>query len=93
MIIFIICYSFPFMVLSTKDVNNEKRQSQFLGDQDKISDEKVVDKDLVVKRNSASAIGAYFVFGRDDVFQALCKTCRAVVATSRGNILNLHYHL
>ena len=51
------------------------------------SHENVVDKDLVVKRNSTSAIWTYFGFRRDDVLQTqvLCKTCRAVVATSRGN--------
>ena len=57
------------------------------------SDENVVDEDLVVKRNNASAIWTYFGFRRDDVLQVLCKTCRAVVATSRGNTTNLHHHL
>ena len=40
-------------------------------------DENVVDEDLVVKRNSTSAIWAYFGFRRDDVLQrqVLCKTC------------------
>ena len=58
-------------------------------------DENMVDEDLVVKRNSTSAIQTYFGFRRDDVLQTkvLCKTCRAVVATSRGNTTNLHPHL
>ena len=41
------------------------------------SDENVVDKDLLVKRNSTSAIWTYFGFRRDDVLgtQVLCSTC------------------
>ena len=41
------------------------------------SDENVVDEDLVVKRNSISAIWTYFGFRRDEVLQTqvLCKTC------------------
>ena len=48
------------------------------------SDKNVVGVNLVVKRNSTSAIWTYFGFRRDDVLQTqvLCKTCRAVVATS-----------
>ena len=59
------------------------------------SNENVVDVHLVVKRNSTSAIWTYFGFRRDDVSktQVLCKTCQAVVATSRGNTTNLHPHL
>ena len=59
------------------------------------SHENVFNEDLVVKRNSTSAIWTYFGFRRDDVLQTqvLCKTCRAVVATSRGNTTNLHHHL
>ena len=57
------------------------------------SHENVVDEELVLKRESTSAIWAYFGFRRVDVLQteALCKTCRA--ATSRGNTTNLHHHL
>ena len=41
------------------------------------SDENVVDEDLVVKRNSTSAIWTYFGYRRDDVLQTqiLCKVC------------------
>ena len=49
------------------------------------SHENVVDEDLVVKKktkNRTSAIWTYFGFGRDYVLQVLCKTCRAVFATS-----------
>ena len=57
------------------------------------SNKNVVDEDLVVKRNSTSAIWTYFGFRRDHIIQTqvLCKTCRA--ATSRGNTTNLHHHL
>ena len=59
------------------------------------SDENVVDEDLVVKRNSTSAMWTYFGFRRDEELEALvlCKTWQAVVATSRGNTTNLHHHL
>ncbi|XP_065105792.2 E3 SUMO-protein ligase ZBED1-like [Paramisgurnus dabryanus] len=60
------------------------------------SEENVVsEEELVVKRNSTSAIWNYFGFRRDDALQTqvLCKTCRTVVATSRGNTTNLHHHL
>ena len=48
------------------------------------SDENVIDEDLVVKRNSTPAIWTYFGFRKDDMLQTqvLCKTCRAVIATS-----------
>ena len=62
------------------------------------SDENVVDEDLVVRRNSTSAIWTYYGLRRDDMLQTqvLCKhtiTYRAVVETSRGNATNLHHHL
>ena len=59
------------------------------------SDENVVDEDLVVKRNSTSARWTYSGFRRDNMFQTqvLCKTCQAVIATSRENTINLHHHL
>ena len=58
------------------------------------SDENVVNEDLVVKRNSTSASWTYFGINRDDMLhtQVLCKTCRAIVATSRGNTTNFHHH-
>ncbi|XP_049909754.1 E3 SUMO-protein ligase ZBED1-like [Epinephelus moara] len=53
------------------------------------------DETLVPKRESTSAIWQYFGFKREDDLQTqvLCRTCRAVVATSRGNTTNLHHHL
>lgn len=53
------------------------------------------DETLVPKRKGTSAIWQYFGFKREDDLQAqvLCRTCRAVVATSRGNTTNLHHHL
>ena len=59
------------------------------------SDENMVNEDLVVKGKSTSAIWTSFGFRRDNVLQTqvLCKTCQAVVATSRGNTTNLHHHL
>lgn len=50
------------------------------------SEENVSDKDLVVKKNSTSAIWNYFGFRRNDVLQTqvLCKTCQTEVAISRG---------
>ncbi|XP_053170155.1 zinc finger BED domain-containing protein 4-like [Scomber japonicus] len=50
---------------------------------------------LVPKTNSTSAIWQYFGFKKEDNLQSqvLCRTCRAVVATSRGNTTNLHHHL
>ena len=46
----------------------------------------VVDENVVVKRNSTSAIWTYIGFRRDNVLQTqvLCKICWKVVATSRG---------
>ncbi|KAK0156657.1 Zinc finger BED domain-containing protein 1 [Merluccius polli] len=50
---------------------------------------------LVTKINSTSAISQYFGFKPEDdlQIQVLCRTCRAIVATSRGNTTNLHHHL
>ncbi|CAI5669823.1 unnamed protein product [Oreochromis niloticus] len=47
------------------------------------------------KKNSTSLIWRYFGFDKDDVLQTqvLCKTCRTLVATTRGNTTNLHHHL
>ena len=43
-----------------------------------------LEEDLVVNRKGTSSIWIYFAFRRDDVLQTqvLCKTCRAVAATS-----------
>ncbi|CAI5677617.1 unnamed protein product [Oreochromis niloticus] len=48
-----------------------------------------------IKKNSTSLIWRYFGFDKDDVLQTqvLCKTCRTLVATTRGNMTNLHHHL
>lgn len=53
------------------------------------------DEKLVPKRHSTSVIWKYFGFTKDDPLQTqvLCKTCPAVVATSRGKTTNLHSHL
>ena len=50
---------------------------------------------LVPKRSSTSVIWHYFGFDITDVQQkkVLCKTCRRIVATSRGNTTNLRQHL
>ena len=50
---------------------------------------------LVRKINSTSAIWQYFGFKPEDnlQIQVLCRTCRAIVATSRGNTTNLQQHL
>ena len=49
----------------------------------------------MAKRNSTSAIWQYVGFKREDDLQTqvLCRTCRAVVATSRGNTTNPHHQL
>lgn len=50
---------------------------------------------LVAKKNATSIIWRYFGFRYDDTEQqdVLCKTCKAKVATSRGNTTNLYQHL
>ena len=59
------------------------------------SDENVVNEDILVKSNSTSATWTYFGFRRENVLQTQIpfKTCRAVVATSRGSTTNLHHQL
>ncbi len=51
--------------------------------------------DLVAKRSASSIIWKYFGYRKDDVDQkqVLCRECRAVVATTRGNTTNLFDHL
>ncbi len=58
-------------------------------------EENVLEEELVPKRHSTSVIWKYFGFNKDDTLQTqvICKSCRRVVATSRGNTTNLHSHL
>ncbi len=51
--------------------------------------------DLVAKRSASSIIWKYFGYRKDDVDQkqVLCRECRAVVATTRGNTTNSFDHL
>ncbi|XP_066533969.1 E3 SUMO-protein ligase ZBED1 [Hoplias malabaricus] len=51
--------------------------------------------DLIPKKNSTSCVWEYFGFRKTDICQkqVLCKTCRALVLTSRGNTTNLYQHL
>lgn len=58
-------------------------------------EENMGEETLVPKRHSTSVIWKYFGFTKDDPLQTqvLCKSCPAVVATSRGTTTNLHSHL
>lgn len=58
-------------------------------------EENMGEEKLVPKRHSTSVIWKYFGFTKDDPLQTqvLCKSCPAVVATSRGKTTNLHSHL
>ena len=83
----------PQLAVSYPDKIN---QHQFGGDwQVMMTEGEKPDEDAVVKRNSTSAIRTDSGFRRDDVSQTqlLCETCRAVVATSRGNTTDIHHQL
>lgn len=64
------------------------------GESDDVREDEV-EEELVGKKNGTSLVWKYFGFKRDDVLQAdvICKTCHAIVATTRGNTTNLHHHL
>lgn len=51
--------------------------------------------ELISKKNSSSVIWDYFGFEVTDPEQkrVICKSCRRIVATTRGNTTNLHQHL
>lgn len=53
------------------------------------------EEEVIAKKKSTSVIWKYFGYKRDDVLQkqVLCKSCRTLVATTRGNTTNLHSHL
>ncbi|KAF0029316.1 hypothetical protein F2P81_018421 [Scophthalmus maximus] len=49
---------------------------------------------LVSKRSATSVVWKFFGFKKEDAAQCqvFCRTCRATIATSRGNTTNLYQH-